>query len=747
MPKSKKEKLKMTFKIVKKYLQQGFKPIPVKSGEKAPMVKDWNNYDVNIDNLEENFPQDEKRNIAIRLGAVSSGIVDIDIDNKCVQPFADLFLPKTSYIFGRNSTPKSHYIYKITDDKYDTKKFTSKDHGCLLEIRGNKCATVFPGSIHPSGEEYSFYQEGLIGEISYSILEKSAALIASCTLASLNWPAKGGRNDAAMAFSGMLCKAGFSDDQVTNAVYYAALHAGDDEAEARRNTAEYTCQKHNAGKVVTGYNAMQSCFDEKTAKQIRAWLKLNTETEIEEIVANMNQKYALIMQGGKTKIMYETKDPYSHEDITDFQDVNAFSQYFRNKQVVVGHKGDTPILKTYAQIWLEHPKRRTYDAVIFKPSSSPVEHNYYNTWKGFSVKPCSTKSCDLFLGHVKNILCGGNEELSRWVVSWMADSVQNTCRKPGTAVVLIGKQGTGKSFFGNYFGSIFKPHYFTVSQASHLTGKFNNHLSGKIILQCEEAFWAGDKSGEGVLKDLITNDHINIERKGVDVETQRNYTRMIITSNENWVIPAGLKERRFLVLKVSDEKMQDPKYFKDLADEMNNGGREALLHYLQNYDYQGVNLQRPPYTNALMDQMLEGLDHTGKFLYICLERGHIYPEGDHWPDYIPTKHFLKIYKDTICNIGLKDKSMSTILGKALKTYFGKNISRKRLTLPEYDPETGQSSNCIYMSQSSVQLAYKLPPLKVAREMFTDITGIDFENLETEENDDELLNNMYIKDNF
>jgi hypothetical protein len=64
----------------------------------------------------------------------------------------------------------------------------------------------------------------------------------------------------------------------------------------------------------------------------------------------------------------------------------------------------------------------------------------------------------------------------------------------------------------------------------------------------EEAFWAGDKAAAGALKNLITEDEIMFERKGVDAISA--FTRLIFTSNEDWAAPVGVDERRFLVVEV-----------------------------------------------------------------------------------------------------------------------------------------------------------------------------------------------------
>ena len=54
--------------------------------------------------------------------------------------------------------------------------------------------------------------------------------------------------------------------------------------------------------------------------------------------------------------------------------------------------------------------------------------------------------------------------------------------------------------------------------------------------------------------------------------------------------------------------MQDHAYFAAIDEEMDNGGREALLHYLLNFDLTQVNLRVIPKTAALLDQQIESMD-------------------------------------------------------------------------------------------------------------------------------------------
>ena len=43
-------------------------------------------------------------------------------------------------------------------------------------------------------------------------------------------------------------------------------------------------------------------------------------------------------------------------------------------------------------------------------------------------------------------------------------------------------------------------------------------------------------------------------------------------------------DRRWAIFDIGEDHMQDHAYFAAIDKEMNNGGREALLHYLLNFD-------------------------------------------------------------------------------------------------------------------------------------------------------------------
>lgn len=392
------------------------------------------------------------------------------------------------------------------------------------------------------------------------------------------------------------------------------------------------------------------------------WTDHFISNDISRAIDELNKQYAVVLMGGaKTVILREFQDDEGNPQIT-FMALDAFKQWLENRTIL--HKGKK---KKLAIIWLSSPYRRQYEGVTFSPKGTT--ENYFNLWRGFTVEPSEAGSCDLFLKHIKMIICNGNEKLFHWVIGWFAQMVQEPHVKIGTSLVVRGKQGSGKTVVGSAIGELFGKHYVQVASARYITGQFNSHLSQAILLHCDEGFWAGDKNAEGQLKDLVTGEHQLIEFKGKDPIRLRNLVRLFITSNNDWVVPAGFEERRFCVLDASDGRMQDSVYFKAVFDQLENGGYEALLHYLLEFDLKSVNLRQIPETKALQDQKINSFDPIQSWWYECLINGsHDCPNAyvDNSWDTVVKKHELLIsYQTHAKELGKRYTSSGIQLGKAL----------------------------------------------------------------------------------
>ena len=256
--------------------------------------------------------------------------------------------------------------------------------------------------------------------------------------------------------------------------------------------------------------------------------------------------------------------------------------------------------------WLGHSARREFDRVVFAPGLEVPRA--YNLWQGFAYEARPGKLHESFLEHLRTNVCSGKETYFQYLVGWMARLIQKPGQQGEVAVVLRGGKGVGKSFVAREFGKLFGRHYLHISNPSHLVGNFNSHLRDVIFLFADEAFYAGDKKHESILKTLITEDTIQIEAKGVDVEHYLNFVHLMMASNDAHVVRASGDERRFFVLEVGAERQQQASYFGAIAGDLKAGGYENFLHFLLTYDLSNYNVRQVPRTAALLDQQESTLE-------------------------------------------------------------------------------------------------------------------------------------------
>jgi hypothetical protein len=76
----------------------------------------------------------------------------------------------------------------------------------------------------------------------------------------------------------------------------------------------------------------------------------------------------------------------------------------------------------------------------------------------------------------------------------------------------------------------------------------------------------------------------------------------MMSSNNDWVVPAGHGARRYAVFNVSSERVEDHRYFKELWTELDAGGIEGLLYDLLRLDLRGWHPKQIYQTAALTEQ-------------------------------------------------------------------------------------------------------------------------------------------------
>lgn len=376
------------------------------------------------------------------------------------------------------------------------------------------------------------------------------------------------------------------------------------------------------------------------------------KAEVDAMIQEYNKKYCVVNENGRALVYeplpIEGSRHVSYDNSMTFED---FIKLRRNEFVMVAPKGNDPdalpVRKAAAIVWLEHKKRRQFTrGVTFDPSGQPSPYGVLNLWQGFTVSPREGNWSRL-RAHIKDVICSGVVEHFEYLLNWIARLVQKPAERGEVAVVMRGDEGAGKGTLANALVEIFGKHSKHISDPGHLVGRFNGHLRDCVFLFADEAFFAGDKARTGVLKAVITEPTLTFEAKNRNATTSKNHIHIMMASNDDWVVPAGKESRRYFVLDVSPKQIGKWSYFSAIAEEMENGGYEAMLHDLMKMDISAFQARNFPVTDALRKQREQSLPAVERWLQDVLSRGWTDHTTCRWDDEVSTDALYASYTDFV----------------------------------------------------------------------------------------------------
>lgn len=435
----------------------------------------------------------------------------------------------------------------------------------------------------------------------------------------------------------------------------------------------------------------------------------NTE-ETPDYVAKLNRDHFLAAEGGKATVFKEEWDPVlSRHKLTRLNPMD-FRLLYSNTKVITGHtKKSLPIVEKLGDAWLDSEYRRQYSKIALMPEGA--DDSTYNLWRGWTIEPSEEGSCDIFKEHLLDNVCLGDPAAFQYIWNWCALTMQRPHQPIGTAIVMRGDRGTGKSTFARVVGELFGQHFLQVTSSRDLTGRFNSHLRDCILLFADEAVWAGSKTEESTLKGLITEPYLSIEGKGRDLYQCRNMLHLIIATNNEWSVPAGLDERRFMALNVGNGRKQNTAYFKKLWHQLNTGGKARLLWELLNTDVSKFDPFNVPQTKELQHQKLLSLDPQSEWWFEKLDAGALLPTVT-WDQAVPIQALYLEYVQHCRLTGQRLPKSLNFLANKIRALLPADptVTRGRLQ-HEMEFPTGK------LVQGTLQTFWQLPDLRSCRDFF------------------------------
>ncbi|MCX7310263.1 MAG: bifunctional DNA primase/polymerase [Alphaproteobacteria bacterium] len=248
--------------IARNYSARGWAPLPIPHREKKPVIEGWPKLVITEANVAQYF-NGAAQNIGVQLGPKSGGLADVDLDCPEAVKLAQHFLEPTNAVFGRKSNPASHHLYVVTDPKLvSVIKYVDGAGGVIIELRLGQATdkgtqTVFPGSVHESGEPIEWVKDGAPLQAPFAALARAVRGIAVASLLLRHWPDKGSRHDFARVVGGFLARADVPPEAIERMVAVVATEAGDEEVKDRRRAASDAAAAYADGKNTYGLPELQ----------------------------------------------------------------------------------------------------------------------------------------------------------------------------------------------------------------------------------------------------------------------------------------------------------------------------------------------------------------------------------------------------------------------------------------------------------------------------------------------------------
>jgi len=303
----------------------------------------------------------------------------------------------------------------------------------------------------------------------------------------------------------------------------------------------------------------------------------------ELVLLEFNRKYFITGDGDKCRVMRRIPDEMGLVRLVGMDD-RSFMMLTEGYAVVEEHAGKM-VEVPQGQWWLRHPQAKRFDRMVFDPTpGAKMRPGVYNRFQGFGFTPDLVKPhpYPTIAMHIRRVLANDDPDMEKFILDFIGSMIQRPQEPAGVALVLKGGFGTGKSTLGALLRRLIGEQYcYQLVSPSQLVGKFNAHLGDVICAIAEEALFAGDRAGGNVLKSLITDGVISIERKGRDAYQQRNCLHLVMMSNEDWVLQLAAGDRRFVVSETWDGLVGDREHFDALYAEIEGDALAGFFFDLQ----------------------------------------------------------------------------------------------------------------------------------------------------------------------
>jgi len=269
----------------------------------------------------------------------------------------------------------------------------------------------------------------------------------------------------------------------------------------------------------------------------------------------------------------------------------------------------------FSEFWLNDPKKRRYNNIVFEPNPDKYDDNNYNLFKGFDNynKTENILSNDALFFKLLKHICNEEKDIYEYILSWVAHIIKTPYKKTNVGIILFSSVGgIGKNALIDCLVKLFDKYTGKLESIEDITNKFNVNLTNKLFIYGDEICAKANKLNDK-LKNIITRPQQNLERKNIDPILINDYSNYIFTTNNQNAFKVETNDRRLFMVECS-ENILSSEFFKNYYNEINDEIKiNELYNFFKNYknDKWNIGIDRVP-----MTKLKKELEYENKPAYI-----------------------------------------------------------------------------------------------------------------------------------
>ena len=504
-----------------------------------------------------------------------SGLIDNDLDCAEALSLADYFLPKTGLEFGRESTPRSHRLYKVIDiNKKHTRTYYSfkdqdKDKQMLVEIRANKHYTMCAGQ-YDNGEKVVWTSYGEPSEITWDSLCKANALLSVACVILRKYANKGLRNEYIKKMIGALWYHKVDEADCKKLIEACAGVASDDVNERLARVTDI--YKRDRTEQIEGLPKLAEEFN---------W----NDDEVKDF------KKLLYKVTGRDSL-----PEYTHTFVNDITYMMKQKKYYdlNDKEMYDGESIDIKYAKDFSgkytplKFWKLHKDRKVCVDFTYKPDNpnrfvTVDKKLMVNIFEKNDLQPNPKADTDIYYALLEHVI--PHEFERNHILDWIAFQIQNPGVKIRQAIILQSDEfQLGKGSLFDVHRDILGHRNTRKIELGEALDKGKGYLVNAQTVLIDEAKSKGSWSEKAqlinTLKTIITEGSIGIRQLYKEYSEQDTITNYWINTNYRDAFPIPYNEVRYFVYfcpNKRNQQMLDEFHNQRLYGDLNAGVMADLL--------------------------------------------------------------------------------------------------------------------------------------------------------------------------